>query len=46
MYQLFDAENAVGGESINYTFNEPYEDSLKTVVGEKLGKERCESDRV
>lgn len=39
VYQLFDAENAVGGESINYTFNEPYEDSLKTVVGEKLGKD-------
>ena len=39
VYQLFNAENSVGGESINYTFNEPYEDSLKTVVGEKLGKD-------
>ena len=39
VYQLFNAENSVGGESINYTFNEPFEDSLKTVVGEKLGKD-------
>ena len=39
VYQLFNAENSVGGESINYTFNEPYAESLKTVVGEKLGKE-------
>ncbi len=39
VYKLFNAENSVGGESINYTFNEPYAESLKTVVGEKLGKE-------
>lgn len=38
IYKLFAAENAVGGESINYTFNPAYETSLKTVVGKKLGK--------
>lgn len=38
IYKLFAAENAVGGESINYTFNPAYENSLKTVVGKKLGK--------
>ena len=32
-------ENSDGGESINYTFNELYEKSLKTVVGKKIGKE-------
>ena len=38
VYQLFYAENAAGGESINYTFHPVYENSLKTVVGKKLGK--------
>lgn len=38
IYKLFAAENAVGGESINYTFHPAYESSLKTVVGKKLGK--------
>ncbi len=38
IYKLFAAENAVGGESIDYTFNPAYETSLKTVVGKKLGK--------
>ena len=38
IYKLFAAENAAGGESINYTFNPAYENSLKTVVGKKLGK--------
>lgn len=38
IYKLFAAENAVGGESINYTFHPMYENSLKTVVGKKLGK--------
>ena len=38
-YRLFNAENSDGGESINYTFNELYEKSLKTVVGKKIGKE-------
>ena len=38
IYKLFAAENAVGGESINYTFHPAYENSLKTVVGKKLGK--------
>ena len=39
VYKLFNAENSDGGESINYTFNELYEKSLKTVVGKKIGKE-------
>lgn len=32
VYKLFDAENAKGGESINYTFNPSYEQALKNVV--------------
>lgn len=32
VYKLFDAENAKGGESINYTFNPVYEQALKNVV--------------
>lgn len=36
VYKLFDAENAKGGESINYTFNPTYAPALKAVVGEKL----------
>lgn len=39
VYQLFHAENAKGLESIQYTFNKPYENVLKTVVGKRLGKE-------
>ena len=38
VYQLFHAENSVGGESIQYTFNTEYENVLKTVVSKKLGK--------
>lgn len=38
VYQLFDAENAVGGESINYTFCPEYENALKKVVGKRLSK--------
>lgn len=38
VYQLFDAENAVGGEAINYTFCPEYQNALKKVVGEKLSK--------
>lgn len=39
VYRLFDAENAVGLESINYTFNPDFKNALQTVVGEKLKKE-------
>ena len=39
VYQLFNAENSVHGESIQYTFNPKYENVLKTVVGKKLGKD-------
>ena len=39
VYQLFHAENSVHGESIQYTFNSEYENVLKTIVGDKLGKD-------
>ena len=38
VYQIFDAENAVGGESIQYTFCPQYETALKKIVGSKLSK--------
>lgn len=38
VYQLFTAENAVGGESIQYEFYPEYQNVLRTVVGRKLGK--------
>lgn len=38
VYQLFDAENSVGGESINYTYNETYKEALQNVVGARLSK--------
>lgn len=38
VYKLFDAENAKGGESINYTFNPAYEQALKNVVAKALTK--------
>ena len=39
VFQLFNAENAADGESINYTFNPKYEDAVKQVVAQKLGKQ-------
>lgn len=39
VYQLFDAENATNGESINYTLNEKYRSSLEKVVGKALNKD-------
>lgn len=39
VYKLFNAENADGMESINYTFNEEYKLALQTLVGKKLNKE-------
>ena len=39
IYRLFDAENSVGRESINYTFNDTYKSTLQTIVGDELGKE-------
>lgn len=39
VYKLFDAENAQGMESINYTFNKEYQLALQTIVGQKLNKE-------
>lgn len=41
-YQLFNAENAVGMESINYTFNPEYEPALKRVVGKKINKNEAD----
>lgn len=38
VYKLFDAENAVDNESINYTWNDDYKTALQTVVGKKLNK--------
>ena len=38
VYKLFDAKNAKGGESINYTFNPTYEQALKNVVAKALTK--------
>ena len=38
VYKLFDAENAVDNESINYTWNKDYKTALQTVVGKKLNK--------
>lgn len=38
VYKLFNAENSVGGESINYSFNDTYKVALQNVVGGKLSK--------
>lgn len=38
LFKLFNAENSVNGESINYTFNDEYKLALQNVVGAKLGK--------
>lgn len=38
VYKLFDAENAVDNESINYTWNDDYKTALQTVVGKKINK--------
>ena len=38
VYQLFNAENSDGGESINYTFSGKYDNAIKTVVAKALTK--------
>lgn len=38
IYQLFHADNAVGMESLNYTFCENSKAALQNIVGNKLGK--------
>ena len=38
LYKLFNAENSVGLESINYTLNDKYAQALKNIVGKKLNK--------
>lgn len=42
IYRLLNAENAVGLESINYTFNDEYKSALQTIVGESLGKDAAD----
>ena len=42
VYKLFNAENAVGMESINYTFNDAYAPALKRVVGKKINKNEAD----
>lgn len=39
VYKLFNAENAEGLESINYTYNDEYKLALQTVVGKALSKD-------
>lgn len=39
LYQIFNAENAKGGESVQYTINSEYEKSVKMIVGEAIEKE-------
>lgn len=39
IYKLFNAENAKGSESIQYTFNETYKGALQKVVGKRLNKD-------
>ena len=38
LHKLFDAENAEGGESIRYTLNSTYANSLKKVVAGRINK--------
>lgn len=38
VYRLFHAENSVGGESINYTFNDTYKQALQNIVGARIYK--------
>lgn len=38
IYKLFIAENSVAGESINYTYNPEYKNTLQNVVGKRLSK--------
>lgn len=38
LYQLFYAENAIGLESVNYTFNDACKSALQNVVGAKINK--------
>ena len=40
IYKLFNAENSVNLESINYTLNPDYEEALKEVVGARLNKNK------
>lgn len=38
VYKLFDAENAIGQESIQYTWNGTYKPAIQQVVGKRLNK--------
>lgn len=39
VYKLFDAQNSVGLESINYTMNPDYAPALRNIVGNRLNKQ-------
>lgn len=39
VYQLFQAENAKGMESINYTFNPEYKKFVCYIVGQRIHKD-------
>ena len=39
VYKLFDEENSVDGESVNYKWNSQYKSALQSVVGKRLNKE-------
>lgn len=38
LHKLFHAENAAGGESVRYTLNQAYADSLKKVISGEINK--------
>ena len=39
VYKLFDEENSVDGESVNYQWNSEYKTALQKAVGKRLGKD-------
>lgn len=39
IFQLFNVENSADSESVNYTFNPKYEDAVKQIVAQRLGKQ-------
>lgn len=42
LYKLFDAQNSVSGESVNYTIHAEYREALCNVVGKALSKKASE----
>lgn len=39
IFQLFNVENSADSESVNYTLNPKYEDAVKQIVAQRLGKQ-------